>query len=362
MNADHDDLGRTLRALLLEEAETMDINTASASERLERELRPAPRRRRIVITSLVAAAAAVLAAILVWSGREDTRSSTPVDAPDTTAPTGAAAAAPPPYFLDLTTLDQEPAPGEDRLGQFLLTFSPDGTQAAFGDCGGTWRCSKNDEAFFGNADGTGLERVEVGDGLNAYPMSWTPDGRLVIVVRHGGTRDVGDLFLYDPGTGDSTRITNLDLETADYYAMSAFVSVDGSTVFYSLARAEYAGGPVDGWSVPVSGGESTLLFRNFGEGRDVVDDLADGRIAFRRPPVDVMAAIPGEDPQVLIDSAGGGFAVSPDGTRIAYLDGVSNPDLYILDVATGETGDPLASDVAPFFWVGNDQLMIQPAG
>lgn len=363
MSDNYDDLGRTLRALLLEEADTMEFDIASASERLERELRPGPRRRGVAVVAVLAAVVVVAAALVVWSGR-DANDATPANEPATPSPSTSESpdgAAPPAYFLDLATLDKTLAP--EQLAQIaydsvVLTFSPDGTQVAFGSCRESNLCSKNDEAFLGNVDGAGLQRVEVGDGLNAYPMSWTPDGRLVVVERHGGTYDVGDLFLYDPSTGTSTRITDVGIETANWYAMNAFVSVDGSKVFYSLARPLTSNPPVDAWSVPVSGGESTLLFRNVGEPRDVVDDLADGRVAFRRPPLEVVAATPGGNPQALVDSSGD-FLVSPDGTRIAYVEVGPEHDLYVLDVSTGETSDPVASDVDDFWWVGNDRILIQ---
>jgi hypothetical protein len=340
----------------------MDTDTASASERLERELRPTPRRRLVTAAAVVAAAAVVVAALLTWSDREG-RNATPIDQPGTPSPSSdtSDAGTRPSYFLDIGTLDQTRAPGPlARIARnsVVLTFSLDGTQVAFASCKASDYCSSNDRAFFGNADGTGLQRVEFGADRNAYPLSWTPDGRLVVQARHGGTPDVGDLFLYDPRTSNSTRITSVGLEAAPWYAMNAFVSVDGTRVYYSRARNEDYYSPIDAWSVSVSGGASTPLFRDLGDVREVVDDLADGRVAFRRPPSEVMAATPGEDPHTMIESADE-FLVSPDGTHIAYLDGDLSDDLFVLDVATGETGDPVAANVTGFWWAGSDRLLIQ---
>ena len=70
--SDHDELGRTLRTLLLQEADAMDIDTQEATERLARELVTHFATARAGLVALVACAV-VLVALLVWSNRGDER-------------------------------------------------------------------------------------------------------------------------------------------------------------------------------------------------------------------------------------------------------------------------------------------------
>ena len=59
--SEYDELGRTLRTLLLQEADAMDIDTHEATERLVRELGPTESRRRPIVVALVACAVVVVA-------------------------------------------------------------------------------------------------------------------------------------------------------------------------------------------------------------------------------------------------------------------------------------------------------------
>ena len=108
--SDHDELGRTLRTLLLQEADAMDIDTREATERLARELGPTSPRRRPVLVALVACAA-VLVALLVWSNRGDERRGIAPADDRSPSPDAAAGAA---YYLDLTDGEQTRCPAGDR--------------------------------------------------------------------------------------------------------------------------------------------------------------------------------------------------------------------------------------------------------
>ena len=354
MSDRYDELGHTLRTLLLEEAEVMEIDTHTASERLARELTPDSRRPWVALVA-VGAAAAVVAAVLVGllsSGGPGEGDESPVGPGTPSASTDTAASSP--YFVDLSTLGKTPAPeglADILADSFYLWFSPNGDRIAWGTClGEVGLCSHEDESYVANADGTGQRQVTFPGGLNSYVKAWSPDGsKLLYQVRSGGTDDVGNLFIYDVGSGQATQLTNLDINQGYWHILAGF-STDGQEVIYDLARPPgvFPSSPTDVWSVRASGGTSTRLFRDAG----YPAYLADGRVAFVRDG-SIFAAEPGAQPTKLAESEG--FVVSPDGTLIGYDDGER---LTVLDVASGESTD--LGSVGDWTWAGNDQLLVLP--
>ena len=61
MNSRDHQLGRTLRAVLVEEAERMQVDTSDAAARLQRELPAVARRHRRQVTTAIAAGVAAAA-------------------------------------------------------------------------------------------------------------------------------------------------------------------------------------------------------------------------------------------------------------------------------------------------------------
>ena len=335
--SEYDELGRTLRTLLLQEADAMDIDTREATERLTRELGPAAPRRRQVMVALVACALVVVA-LLVWSNRgEERRGIAPADDRNSSSPEA-------PYYLDLADGATTAAPQSAAVlleTMFDLAFSPEGDRAAYGPCSGDpGRCSPDDQLFLAEADGTDQRPLDPPAGLNAYFPAWSPDGtKLVYQARQGGVADVGNLYLHDLATGERTRLTDLDLSLPMFWPMEADFSPDGERVAYSRPRTSKLDTPWDVWEVPVAGGDATRLFENAKRPQY----LADGRIAFFRPGADddspdtLVAAAPGGEAQVLAEyEAEDGTDASPDRTRIAYVD---NGVLHLLDLASGESDD-----------------------
>jgi hypothetical protein len=354
MSDGYDELGRTLRTLLLEEAEAMEIDTHTASERLARELAPDPGRRRVPMTAVGVVAAAVVAVgvALLWSGGPEGRGTVPAD--DPARPTGDATTAAAPYFVDPGTLERTPVPdalAEIAANEFFLSFSPNGDRIAWDTCASdNGRCSADDKSYVANADGTGQQQVTFPGGLNSYGEAWSPDGtKLLYQVRRGGSYEVGNLFLYDVESGEATQLTDLE-RSQPYWRLSAGFSTDGAQVVYDLARPPglYPTGVQDVWSVEATGGASTRLVR---EARTPAH-LADGRLAFVRDAT-ILAAEPGAQPTALALSDN--FLASPDGTRIAYVDAAG---FYVLDIASGESiALGLASECT---WAGNDRLLVWP--
>ena len=353
--SDHDELGRTLRTLLLQEADTMDIDTREATERLTRELGPTSPRRPLVL--VLVACALVVVTLLAWSNRgDDRRGIAPADDRDSSSPKA-------PYYLDLAGGGQSPVP---RSVAALLdttddvAFSPAGDRVVYGTCllNSAGRCFSDDQLFLANADGTGEHTLNPPTGLNAYFPAWSSDGtKLVYQARQGGVADVGNLYLHDIASGGRTQLTDLKLDLPMWWPVIANFSPDGERVLYSRPRTSDLQTTWDVWEVPVAGGEPIRLFEN----ADTPQYLADGRIAFFRPgsgdsPDTLLAAVPGGEPEVLVEyEAEDGTAASPDGTRIAYVD---NGVLHLLDLASGES-DVLA-DADRFAWVGDDRLLVAP--
>ena len=238
----------------------------------------------------------------------------------------------PPFFLDLRTGARTPLP-ETLAGGSGYQVSPDGARVAYGTC-----CSGTDETRVANVDGTDLRTLEPPDGLSYYGAQWSPDGtKLVYQERNGASSSVGNLFVEDLASGRKTQITDLDL-TAYWWFMSPSFSPDGRNVIFHLPRGSSETTEWDVWSVPVTGGEPTLLLENamlptyFPDGKE---------IAFVQPTdadlvgLNISIADAQGSRRTLVQAKKGIWwpTISPDGSRIAYQDGGA---IYVVDVATGE--------------------------
>jgi Tol biopolymer transport system component len=321
------------------------------------------------VGALVAVVAIGVAAIALFLGiRGGQNATTPADESGTVAPGRVLG----PFFLDLRTGGRTPLPKTmvpDGVGKdvdVVYSASPDGTRIAYSTChvGG---CSKADEMAVADIDGSDARSLRVPEGLNGYAPHWSPDGtKIVYQLRNGASDglDVGNLFVQDLSSGQTTQLTDLELSTAGWWFMSPRFSPDGRDVIFHLARDPSSTTKFDVWSVPVTGGEPTLVLRNAffpmvlpdGEGIAFVTpsgvDLTGDRIAIttadgrgsRRTLVEANVAI--EDP-----------TMSPDGSRIAYQDGGS---IYVVDVSTGESSKVTDGDYDNAAWLDDDTLIVAP--
>jgi Tol biopolymer transport system component len=144
--------------------------------------------------------------------------------------------------------------------------------------------------------------------------------------------------------------------------MSPRFSPDGQSVIFHLARDSSSTTKFDVWSVPVTGGEPTLVLANAffpmvlpdGEGIAVVKpsgfDLSGGRILITGEPV------PGP-PRTLVEAnvAIAFPTISPDGSGIAYQDGGS---IYVVDVSTGESSKVADGNYDNAAWLDDDTLIV----
>jgi hypothetical protein len=308
------------------------------------------------------------------------RTQTPADEPPTVAPGTASG----PFFLDLRRdcpncliePGQATPLAENLAGGYNYVASPDGTQLAYGTC-----CSGADVMTVANIDGTDAHTLESPEGLNYYGARWSPDGtKLVYQERNGGdddalTGDVGNLFVHDLSTGQRTKITDFELSRAWWYFLSPSFSPDGRKVIFHLPRSRSETTKFDVWSVPVTGGEPTLVLRNASFpmlGSDLPNDV---RIAFVSPwPNDlagrsIMAARPLPPPDIsdihvtLVEANDSIWwpTMSPDGGSIAYQDGGS---IYVVDFTVGAGLAPQSVKVADgetAEWLDNDTLIVVPA-
>ena len=129
-------------------------------------------------------------------------------------------------------------------------------------------------------------------------------------------------------------------------------------MIFHLPRALSSGIKWNLWSVPVTGGEPTLLVRNAAQ-----PTTFDGATyAFVRPMPDffegsrLVIATP-DGFRTLVEASFGIFEpkMSPDGSRIAYADGGS---IYVVDVSTGESSQVAVGRMAA--WLDDDSLIVAP--
>ena len=137
------------------------------------------------------------------------------------------------------------------------------------------------------------------------------------------------------------------------------VSPDGTTVLYHFPRGNGDDVTWDLWTVPLAGGEPTLLRKNAGYGQYA----ADGSIVFFDHPIpfegDAIWIMDGDGSNVrpLVELQGARFEwprVSPDGTKVAY--GHDGNAAWV-DIESGDvtTTDELSEDPA---WYGNEKLIV----
>jgi Tol biopolymer transport system component len=329
----------------------------------EKRQRNANRNKKVGAFALAAAIVLVAVAWIVGiRGGEDT--TTPADESGTVAPGGVSG----PFFLDLRTGEQTPLPkaivpeGVGDGVDVFYTASPDGTRIAYNTChpGG---CSKADEMAVADIDGSDAGSVRVPEGLNGYAPHWSPDGtKIVYQLRHGASNglDLGNLFVQDLSSGQTTQLTDLELSTAGWWSMFPRFSPDGQSVIFHLARDSSSTTKFDVWTVPVTGGEPTLVLRN----ALFPMVLPDGeRIAFVKPSgfdlsgdrISIADAEGSRRTLVEANVAIGFPTMSPDGTGIAYQDDGS---IYVVDVSTGESSKVSDGNYFNAAWLDNHTLIV----
>jgi hypothetical protein len=274
-----------------------------------------------------------------------------------------------PFFLDLRTGETTPL-AENLAGGYSYAASPDGLQLAFGTC-----CSGTDVMTIANIDGSDARTLESPEGLNYYGARWSPDGtKLVYQERNGGgdtalTGDVGNLFVHDLSTGRRTQITDLELSRAWWWFLSPSFSPGGRDVIFHLPRTRSQATTWDAWSVPVNGGEPSLVLRNAAFPMLTGHGPEGEEVAFVEPTASDFAGqslmtgrlSPQSDIRTPLVETNGSIwwpVLSPDGFRVAYQDGGS---IYVADMGSlvwGESSKVADGDNTE--WLDDNTLIVSP--
>jgi WD40-like Beta Propeller Repeat len=315
----------------------------------------------------------VIAALVIGMLAVQPRDERPAGQRDQDAP--AAPTSSEPFFLDLETREDDPAThaGEKRPlaenlagGQSYLA-SPDGTRVIYGT-GPAGGCQENEVVKLANTDGTDMRTFRSPEGLSMCGFDWSLDGTRLVYQERDGTDpyDVGNLFVHDLSTGERTQITDLELTEAWWWFLSPSFTPTGQSVIFHMPRTSSETTTWDVWSVPVTGGEPTLVLRNAsfpmlrGSGPEGLriqfllpmdNDFAGQSLMTGRP-------IPGSDIRQTLVEANDSIwwpTLSPDGDRIAYQDGGS---IYVLDLFTGASSVVAGGSTAE--WLDFDTLIVAP--
>ena len=250
-------------------------------------------------------------------------------------------------YLDLTT-------GETSTTQIIpetsaIDVSPDGSQIAYTEDGVV------NVADLDGSNVRAFKQTRTPDGPTG--PQWSPDGSSIVYQGNRVGASIGDLFLVDVASGQVRQITDLGVKTDGLYYVSPTFDPTGRTVMFHMPTPDGDEERYDLWSVPVIGGEPTLVRRaaTFGDyspdGTQIVfvEDGGFGDL--------FVAPAAGGEARKLATGASVVPRWSPDGTRISYNDGSGG--VYVVDVQTGEQTLVVETSHLPA-WVDDDTLSLSP--
>jgi Tol biopolymer transport system component len=316
--------------------------------------RRALRNRKLGAIGLSAALAGVVA-LFVLNG------SNAADQPNTPTNTVAGQASELPsqrgvYLLDLQTKQATPIAGSVEPSG--ITVSSDGTMIAYESL----RPDGTPAIYVADLDGGNARALQktAATGATLEAPRFSPDGAQIVYQAKDNGQLVGDLFVADVATGETTQLTHLPPTASGLWYMGPTFGPDGRTVFFTRPSNDY---PQSWslWSVPTSGGKPRLVLRNAIGGRLSPDGQT--IVYFRyHPSLDDdflgdmwLANADGTDARRL--GSGDVFSArwSPDGTKIAYLKGGS---AYVVDVTSGEIARVLEKTDEFPEWLDDDTWII----
>jgi Tol biopolymer transport system component len=272
-----------------------------------------------------------------------------------------------PFLLDLrtgeqTAVEQTALADLYNLGSVYVAASPDGTRLYANSC-----CSSIDLSKLVNLDGSD-ERILDPEGSVGYLNGrWSPDGTKIVYQAKDMAfiTQFGSLIVEDVASGEQTQVIDFERdfgrESAWWFFITPTFSGDGQHVYFHLPRGGEEENPEwDVWSVPVTGGEPTMVLENAAQPVTLPDQESLG--AFVVPGPDDFSGpslmlSTREGPRTLVEAREmiGAPTASPDGTRIAYFDG--DTEIYVVDVSTGESAQVAQADDV-LSWIDNDTLIL----
>jgi Tol biopolymer transport system component len=377
-----DRIEQQLRTTLLERADSVTSLHGDPVPAIERRMRQRVRRQVAVAMAAAVAVAATVAGALAASDQIGNDSDVrPIDPPTSDVQPGSWENRAFLFDLDTGQVTFLPLPQDGSIDHVV---SPDGTAVAYSD----WPDSGEHLAGLyvsrlgpDPADGAVSTRRVTPPSVGAFGPQWSPDGtklayQQVHLLPSGPNRvTTGELVVVDIASGQTTRLTHAsdDMFLEQDWFISPSFSPDGQTVLFHQHRAGHLAG-LDLWSVPATGGEPSLVRRGAAYGayspdgstiaytgspqklsHDMGVHPIPGPGAGESPANGIWLADPdGSNPRPLVE--GGKIRApmwSPDGTRIAYVDGDATS---VVDVDTGET-QQVASGVAES-WFDDDTLIM----
>jgi hypothetical protein len=261
-------------------------------------------------------------------------------------------------FVDLGSGRTTPLPEAIAAAGYYYAVSPDRTMFTYGPCCQVLPTTVS----VASVDGTTIRQLS-SDRMMAYGPRWSPDGTSIVyqgrVPRAPGR--FGNLFVVDPRSGDTDRITHLDQSKSwGWWFLSPSFAPDGRRVIFQMPRHTGSGTAWDLWSVPITGGARTLVLPDAGFGSYAPDGHT---LAYLSPAASFSGGSlwivddRGSAPRKLVQGPGIKFPRwSPDGTRIAYAKGGT---VFVVDVASGRSTRVSDGGVAEWF---DDETLVVGAG
>jgi Tol biopolymer transport system component len=198
-------------------------------------------------------------------------------------------------------------------------------------------------------DGTRLARLTHFPGWEESP-SWSPDGKKIAFTRYpeGSTygEDASVWVMNADGSGEQ-RLTSRGCGAPSW-------SPDGTTIAFTRILSTSTREVV---VMNADGSGKRAVVRNEGHQDELPVWTPDGRILFRRDAIDLYAVNPDGSglQQLLKDVKLGGYAVSPDGTSLAYHDRTADA-LFVAPIRGGSK--PLAVLKPLSTYVANDPVAL----
>ena len=272
------------------------------------------------------------------------------------------------YIVDLSTGKKTLLPkavirslGETAEGmgaESQYAASPDGSLLAYvgtGDEG-------SPQIFIAGIDGTGIRQV-TDDPKGAVSAAWSPDRTSIAYVGYG-SGEVQNLFVLEIATGETRQITD---GTRDLWGPS--FTPDGSSLVYTVSDS--ASNAAEMRTVPVAGGQSTILF---GSGHGGMGYADSGSMS----PDGSLVTMMGNE----VGGPGAAhFVANIDGTELRYIRGwTSNPagtwspdgsrlvclrrdrprsGIIIVDIATGDALGPPVAKGSGAIWLDGHTLLVE---